>query len=124
MQDNNALAQELDTIIDQAIGDAEDHITMSFDTAEAILAALRTAGEVGHKRDHGPSCCCAHCQLDAWKDEQSERQATVGQEVARIAELEAALRKIGTWCRPLLCINCADNRELARATLRSIPEND
>jgi len=58
MTDNNALAQELDTIIDQAIGDAEDHITMSFDTAEAILAALRTAGEVGHKRDHGPSCCC------------------------------------------------------------------
>lgn len=86
-QDNNALAQELDTIIDQAIGDAEDHITMSFDTAEAILAALRTAGEVGHKRDHGPSCCCAHCQLDAWKDEQSERQATVGQEVARIVSL-------------------------------------
>lgn len=36
---------------------------------------------------------------------------------ARLAALEKGLRIIDDWCCPLVCPNCADNRETARALL-------
>lgn len=61
------------------------------------------------------------CKPDIF-DATYDPAASPAQEVDETERLREALRKIDKWCCPVLCTNCADNRETARAALA--PEGD